>query len=309
MKIGITLPQCGENATIENVLSVARGAEEIGLDSLWITERLIWPLHPRTPYPASPDGDLPVEYQQVLEPLATLAFVAAHTRTIQLGTSVIDILFHNPIVLAKQLTTIDLISRGRLIFGAGIGWSEDEYQVSNVPFQNRGKRADEFLEVLKRCWSDDVVEFQGEFYQVPPCKIGPRPFQKPHPKILVAGFVPQTVERVVRLGNGYLPIFMGPLQELKESLELLRKKADEAGSESSRFEVVVLGFPQVMKEPAPDGDRFPMSGSYKQIGEDLGKLKALNINHLILGGLTGADFRVEERLDTASRLATLARSV
>jgi alkanesulfonate monooxygenase SsuD/methylene tetrahydromethanopterin reductase-like flavin-dependent oxidoreductase (luciferase family) len=171
LKIGIVLPQVGQRATKENVILMANLAEKEDIDSLWVFERLLWPLNPQTPYPGSPDGSLPVEGQKVLDPLETLAFVAANTSKIALGTSVIDMLFHNPVILARRFATLDVLSEGRIIAGLGIGWSRDEYRVSNVPFSNRGRRADEFIQALKRIWTDEVVEFKGEFYNIPASKI------------------------------------------------------------------------------------------------------------------------------------------
>jgi len=183
LKIGLVLPQAGQQATRENVIQMAKNAESEGFDSLWVFERLLWPINPQTPYVGTPDGSLPIEYQIMLDPLETLTYVAANTNKIALGTSVIDMLFHNPVILARRLATLDILSEGRSIAGFGIGWSKDEYQASNIPFQNRGKRADEFIQVLKRIWTDDVVEFKGKYYSIPASKIGPKPIQKPHPPV------------------------------------------------------------------------------------------------------------------------------
>src|SRR5215467_7001532 len=162
MKVGTTLPEFGTKATKENVIRLARMAEEEHFDSLWVNERLLWPLNPRT-NANSPGGNLPTYYQNVLDPLETLTFAAANTDKIALGTSVIDMLFHNPVILARRFATLDILSHGRSICGLGIGWSKDEYQVSNIPFKERGKRADEFIQILKRIWTDDVAEFTGKF--------------------------------------------------------------------------------------------------------------------------------------------------
>ncbi|HKG86939.1 MAG TPA: LLM class flavin-dependent oxidoreductase, partial [Nitrososphaeraceae archaeon] len=115
MKVGITLPQAGQQATRENVIQMAKSAESEGFDSLWVFERLLWPINPQTPYPATPDGRLPIESQIMLDPLETLTYVAAHTNKIALGTSVIDMLFHNPVILARRFATLDVLSEGRSI--------------------------------------------------------------------------------------------------------------------------------------------------------------------------------------------------
>jgi alkanesulfonate monooxygenase SsuD/methylene tetrahydromethanopterin reductase-like flavin-dependent oxidoreductase (luciferase family) len=115
MKAGILLPQTGESATRENILYIAKEAEKEGLDSLWVFERLLWPLRPKTPYPGTPDGTLPVEYQNVLDPLETLTYLAGNTNQISLGTCLIDMLFHNPVVLARRFATLDTLSQGRVL--------------------------------------------------------------------------------------------------------------------------------------------------------------------------------------------------
>ena len=145
MKAGMLLPQIRDSATRKNVLYIVKEAEREGLDSVWVAERLLWPLKPQTPYAGTSDGSLPAEYQNVLDPLETLTYLAGNTRHISLGTCVIDILFHNPVVLARRFATLDMLSHGLAITGLGIGWSKDEYDVSGIPYKHRGERANEFL--------------------------------------------------------------------------------------------------------------------------------------------------------------------
>jgi probable F420-dependent oxidoreductase len=204
MKIGITLPQTGQQATKDNVIYVAKEAEKEGFDSLWTFDRLLWPLNPQTPYGGTSDGCLPVDMQNVFDPIETLTFVAANTERIALGTSVIDMLFHNPVVLARRFATLDVLSKGRAIAGLGIGWSKDEYQVSGIPFKDRGARADEFIQALKKVWTDDIVEFKGEYYNIPASKIGPKPIQKPHIPICLGGFATNTFSRIAKYAQGWL---------------------------------------------------------------------------------------------------------
>ena len=150
MKIGLSLPQVGQGSKVkENLVYAAKQAEENGLDSIWVLERLLWPINSQSSYPATSDGRLPIEYQEVMDPLTTLSFLAANTKNIKLGTSVIDMLFHNPVILSKNFATLDILSEGRAIAGLGIGWLNEEYIASNIPLINRGKRADEFIEILK----------------------------------------------------------------------------------------------------------------------------------------------------------------
>jgi alkanesulfonate monooxygenase SsuD/methylene tetrahydromethanopterin reductase-like flavin-dependent oxidoreductase (luciferase family) len=130
VKIGFALPNIGPVATADAVVKVAQRAEALGYDSLWTIERLLWPVKPQTPYAITADGSLPDVYKYVLDPLDTLTFAAAHTRTIALGPSVLDIPYYNPVTLARRLTTIDFLSNGRLRVGLGLGWSKDEMDAS-----------------------------------------------------------------------------------------------------------------------------------------------------------------------------------
>src|SRR6266540_2338087 len=160
MKVGIRLPQTGKNAKLKNVIYLAEAADRNGFDSLWVLERLLWPISPQTQYPS---GNFPQDWQIVLEPLELLSFVAAITKKIYLGTSVIDMLFHNPVILARRFATLDVLSKGRAIAGLGIGWSRDEYEVSGIPFKDRGKRADEYIQILKQIWTAFKMSVQKGF--------------------------------------------------------------------------------------------------------------------------------------------------
>jgi alkanesulfonate monooxygenase SsuD/methylene tetrahydromethanopterin reductase-like flavin-dependent oxidoreductase (luciferase family) len=181
MKVGIRLPQTGKQAKLENVIHLAKAADSSGFDSLWVLERLLWPISPQTLHPSTPTGNFPQDWKIVFEPLELLSFVAAITKRIYLGTSVIDMLFHNPVILAKRFATLDVLSDGRALAGLGLGWSKDEFLASNIPFEHRGRRADEFIRLLKSIWSDETIEFNGQFYTIPPSKIGPKPPPKASP--------------------------------------------------------------------------------------------------------------------------------
>jgi probable F420-dependent oxidoreductase len=277
-----------ETLTRDNVIYIAKEAEKEGLDSVWVLERLLWPLKPQTPYVATPDGTLPVEYQNVLDPLETLTYLAGITDKISLGTCIIDMLFHNPVVLARQFATLDILSRGRAIAGLGIGWSKDEYEVSGVPYKHRGERANEFLQVLKRIWTDEVVEFKGQFYSIPASKIGPKPVQKPHPPILLGGFSPNTLLRIVNYADGWLPVAgFGPLEQLEQSINGLREGARKANKDPSKIRIFVLTYPNLLdsSSPAPSSEqqRSPMTGTTDQIGTDIDKIKSMGVEHIIFG--------------------------
>jgi probable F420-dependent oxidoreductase len=311
MKVGILLPQTGEVATSENVLYIGKEAEKEGLDSLWVFERLLWPVNPQTPYGGIPNTPIPVEYQSVLDPLETLTYLAGNTERISLGTSIIDIFFQNPVTLARRFATLDVLSGGRVIAGLGIGWSKDEYDASGIPYKHRATRADEYMQVLKRIWTDDVVEFRGQFYNILPSKIGPKPMQKPHPPILLAGFSPNSFSRVVNYADGWLPIAgFGPLEQLEQAINGLREGARKANKNPSNIRVVVLSYPNVLdssSQSSSSNQRSPMSGTIDQIGSDIDRIKAMGAEHMIFGyafSPIGRD--VKKMMEVTKQLARFA---
>ena len=288
MKVGITLPQAGEQSTTGNIVRTAKTAEDEGFDSLWVFERLLWPISPQTPYVATPDGSLPVEYQRVFDPLETLTFVAAKTNKITLGTSVIDILFHNPVVLARRFATLDVLSGGRTIAGLGIGWSKDEYQVSNIPFENKGKRADEFIQALKKIWTEDIVEFKGNYYNIPASKIGPKPIQKPHIPIFMGGFSPNTFKRIINYStNGWLGLIVGPLEYLENTIKSMNEMASKANKDPNEFKTILLTYPNIVESKneqlTNESQRFPLTGTIDQIGNDIKRIKKIGVDHIVFG--------------------------
>lgn len=275
MKVGIRLPQTGKNAKLENIMSLAKEADEKGFDSLWVLERLLWPVSPQ------PGENFPSDWQEVLEPLELLTFVAAITDRIQLGTSVIDIFFHNPVILAKRFATLDLLSGGRAIAGLGIGWSKDEFLASNIPMEKLGKRADEYIRLLKSIWSDEIIEFYGEFYNVPPSKIGPKPIQKPSLPIYFGGSNPNTFSRMAKYANGWIGVVRNNLDQLKITLSLLNQKVLEAEKNPNDFEIILIIYPNV-RQFSQKESLIPFSGSIEQVGNDIEMLKEMNVGHVIL---------------------------
>jgi probable F420-dependent oxidoreductase len=308
MKVGLVLPQFGEHATAENIIYIATEAEKEGIDSVWVLDRLLWPIKPQTPYVASPDGSLPVEYQNVLDPLTTLTYVAAVTEQISLGTSVIDFFFQNPIVLSKRITTLDILSDGRVIAGLGIGWSKDEYEVSGIPYKDKGTRADEYLQVLKKIWTDDVVEFKGQFYNIPASKIGPKPVQKPHPSILLGGFSPKTFSRIVNYANGWIGVAgFGPLEQLEQVINGLKESARKADKDPSKISIYMVSYPNVLESPS-NQIRAPMTGTIEQIGSDIEQIKAMGTDHIIFGHIFSSVGRdMKKMVEVTKELARFAK--
>jgi probable F420-dependent oxidoreductase len=298
MKVGIRLSQTGEHhARKENIFELAKKAESAGLDSLWVFERLIWPVNPQNPYPGGIDGKFPPDWQYILDPLETLTFVAAKTTKIKLGTSVVDMLFHNPIILSKRFATLDVLSEGRAIAGFGIGWSLDEYQVSSIPFRNRGKRADEYLQMLKRIWTDDTVEFRGQFYDIPPSKIEPKPLQKPHIPIYLGGYSEKTFARIANYANGWICTIRDSLEQVKSSIDKIKQECRRINRDLDDIEFAAILYPIIINSDNDDNNdnskqyehrnkqqqsRHLLSGSIEQVGNDFRQISETGVNHAIL---------------------------
>jgi probable F420-dependent oxidoreductase len=280
MRLGTTLLHMGRLAGPAALVRAAQHAEALGFDTLWAADRLLSPVAPRTPYPATPDGRLPAFYQVVLDPLESLTCVAAHTRGIGLGTAVLDIPFYNPVVLARRLTTLDVLSGGRLRAGFGLGWSEDEFEAAGAVAGERGARADEFLQVLKAVWTSDPVEFRGRFYRVPRAIIGPKPVQTPHPPLYLAAFAPPALRRAARLADGWLPAGLS-FPALEKLWGQLRELCQAAGRDPAALELILGAFVRVT--PAPLGaDRHPFTGTEAQVRADVARARALGASELLL---------------------------
>jgi probable F420-dependent oxidoreductase len=202
----------------------------------------------------------------VLDPVETLTFAAAYTSRIALATGVLNLPWYNPVLLARRLTTLDVLSRGRLRVGFGIGWSPDEYEAAGAPWQDRGKRADESIEVLKKIWTTDPVEFQGKHYRIAKSFIGPKPVQKPHPPIYMAAFTPSAMKRVAAEAHAWLPVGI-PLTGIGAMFEAIKNMAKEAGRDPSALELIVTAGVEIHKRPI-EKERIEFTGSVEQIGED-----------------------------------------
>jgi probable F420-dependent oxidoreductase len=297
LRVGFVLPQVGSMAGPGALIAVARRAEELGYDSLWVTDRLLFPLSPRAGYPPSADGSLPAPFQTVLDPLATLAFVAAHTNRVRLGTSVLNMPFYNPVLLARQLTTIDVVSEGRLDVGLGLGWSPDEFEAAGATFAGRGRRADEFIRVLKTIWTTDPVEFEGEYFRIAPSIIRPKPVQKPHPPLYLAAFTPGAMRRTAAFGDGWNPAAL-PLEAMAQMISAIRAMAGEAGRAAEEVGFVVRANCHITDEAQPDG-RAVFVGSIDQVAEDARAVEAL--------GATGIFFDVQYSPDVNTTQDVLER--
>src|SRR2546428_6988817 len=187
MKLGFGLPTGGTTATVENVTVLARHAEALGYCSLWVFQRLLCPVAPLNGYSGTPNGPWPAPLRSTLDPTVTLAFLAATTTRVRLGTSVLVAPFYSPIVLAKQLATLDVMSQGRLTVGLGIGWSRDEYDAAGTPWPQRGQRLGQVIQCLPALWTPGEKALKRTFFLRPSARLGPQPGPQPPAPPLIPG--------------------------------------------------------------------------------------------------------------------------
>jgi probable F420-dependent oxidoreductase len=275
MEFGICIPHYGKPIDVLKILDTVRQAEELAFDSVWVTDHILVP------------QTLEIIYRDhMLEPLALLSHVAAITRRVRIGTSVIILPYRNPIVVAKMLATIDQLSAGRLIFGAAVGWMEPEFAALGAPFDERGAFSDECLRLMKALWTQEKVSFEGRYFSFSDMQASPRPIQRPHPPIWVGGNSARARRRVAEYGDGWHATAM-PLEGLKAGIaDVVAKWARRGRTAEPVFSVripcAIEGVSQdVLHYPARPG-RDRLAGSMSAIVDRLGAYQELGIRHLAL---------------------------
>ena len=263
MRIGFGAPVSGAWATPRDLTSFGAQAEEAGYASLWTFQRLF--------IPAGAKMD-PV-YQSVLDPMVALGFLAAGTSRIRLGVALINMPFISPGLLAKQATTVDVLSGGRLDLGLGIGWLPEEFRLTGASMARRGARAEEYVRVLHELWNpgaDGMSQYDGEFYTVPPGRQDPEPVQRPGPPVILGGMSRPAMERAGRIADGWMTASRADLTRMRDNIKIVRTAAADAGRDPDKLRLVCRGVVRAGEEAhSPEtGERLLLSGSYAQIRAD-----------------------------------------
>ena len=264
MEIGIGAPVAGAWAGPRQLGRIGRLAEDLGYASLWTFQRLLVP----------PDRGRDVAYHSVLDPLLSLAYVAAHTRRVRLGVAIINLPFVSPVYLAKQGSTLDVLSDGRFDLGLGIGWSPLEFTASGTTTERRGARAAEYVAALRALWAsgDEPVRFDGAFYTIPESRMDPRPIQPSGPPILLGGAAPAALDRAGRLADGWMSRSGTVLADIAADIAVVHGAAERAGRDPGKLRIVSRGVvrydPTGAGTPDSAGGRRLLSGSAEQIRQD-----------------------------------------
>ncbi len=307
VKRGFQVLNAGPLATRENVVEAARRAEALGYDSLVVTDHIVIPRRIESRYPYNATGRIAVPPDaDYLEPLSMLCFLAGATTRIRFGPSVLVLPYRNPVLTAKMLATIDVLSGGRLFVGVGVGWMSEEFEVmGSPPFEARGAVADEWLQLFIKLWTEDNPVFEGTFYRVRDIGCFPKPVQKPHPPIFVGGNSRPAIRRAAKYGQSW-HAFRIPADELRGHVAYLKDEVSAAGRPAAacglsvRYGVRVVG-------PGGDATRRPPEepgrvfvGTASQVAEQLKPIVALGPTHAIFDCRTGT---FPEVLETMERLA------
>jgi len=219
---------------------LARRAEELGFESFWVPEHPVIPLKPSSPYPSSPDGIIPDVYGRIVDPFVALSRASAVTSTIKLGTGICLVPERNPLLLAKEIATLDLYSEGRFIFGIGAGWLKEETEVMGGDFPHRWTQTKDSILAMKELWTKDEAEYHGTHYDFPAVRSFPKPVQKPHPPVFLGGKALNAFKRVVEWGDGWMPN-RASVEEIRQGRETLNRLAKEAGRDPSTIQVMAFG--------------------------------------------------------------------
>lgn len=288
MEIGIHAAQLGRALDAQTVRNFATTCEELGVDSLWVSDHVCWPADIRSKYPYTDDGSFPAAPDTGwLDPIGTLLFIAGCTRRVRLGTTVLILPYRAPVATAKQLATLDVVSGGRLILGVGVGWMAEEAAVLGMPWDQRGRRSDEQLEVFGRLFSEPSPSFDGDFYQFPAVGFEPKPVQQPVP-VWVGGATAPAFRRVARYGHGFHAAFQ-PLDVVQREWAEVRAACEAIGRDPGELTLSLRLYLDPQSVMAAEKS---VAGNARAMADRLAQLREAGVGHLVLdpvarGGVAG----------------------
>lgn len=283
MKLGVQVPHFGPHAGVEGIEAIAGLAEEIGLDSVWASDHVVFPGKTNSAYPHSSSG-LPVENMSpFFEVLTTLSYVAAKTNTVRLGTSVLIAGLRNPVLSGKMISSLDVLSGGRLTLGLGAGWLEAEFEMlEGVEFKRRGSALEEIVAIWRTLWAGGRPEFSGEFFELEEMVFDPLPSQRPGPPIWIGGNSKRALRRAARIGDGWHAARVGPA-EFGELVGALNEEVEAAGRQPAEVEPSLTAMFRITDEPI-DVDRLrDLVGSPELIAEQLQRYGEAGAGTVVLG--------------------------
>jgi probable F420-dependent oxidoreductase len=313
MHFGVALPGRGPLARPDVLMKLAQKADELRYASVFVTDHVVIPSQYSSTYPYSPDGRTAGDWSQgYLDPLALMSFLAGATSRVRLGTSVLVIPYRNPVVTAKMLATLDVMSGGRVILGAGVGWLREEFEaLQSPPFDDRGKVTDEYLRLMRCCWTREPAEFKGEYYRLPSVSALPKPLQEGGIPIWTGGHTNVALRRAGELADGWHPIGHRPPAQLypaeyAEKVAVIHEWARKAGRDplaiTLSLRVPLELRPRTVK--ASGGDRVPFRGNAAEVLQDIRAYQAVGVTHFIFDPVSP---ELRAQLATMERFAAEVR--
>lgn len=254
MRIGISM---SATASMGDFGVIATKIEELGFDSVWLPEHPVMPVNHKSVYGGTPDGSIPKQMYLGVNPLIALSRASSVTTNLGIGTAVNLITEHNPLDLAKLIATLDFYSGGRFLFGIGTGWFREEAEIMGADFDHRWTQAREYVLAMKEIWTKEEAEFHGKYVDFPPVICNPKPAQDPHPPVLLGGNAKNVLKRVVKWGDGWLPIRLSPDDIVKAKKDIL-ELCDAEGRDPSTIQITMHSLP-------PDKE---LISRYEEIGVD-----------------------------------------
>ena len=288
MKVGIFLPVSGRAAAPEVLADAARQAEALGFASVWAAERMVnpWEMTTRYPYKADEQWFVPPE-SPFLETLTVLSFLSGVTDRVALGASVVVLPYRHPLFTARVATSIDTLSKGRLILGVGIGWMVEEFDALGVSFEDRAAMSAEQLRIFDLLWKDERPQFDGRHYRFPPVAVNPRPVQQPRFPVWVGGESEPARRRAGRYGDAWFPYFVRVTpEELSSRYENVRSMAADAGRDPDQVRLCCCRPVEVTAEPVPQEDDN-LAGTPDQLIEALKRYEAIGVEHMAVQFMRG----------------------
>lgn len=310
MKVGVLLnnfggfPETGRGARA--CIDLAREAERLGFDSVWVTDHVVLPTDRRTPYPHNDSGHFPYTWEQeIYEPITLMAALAEATERVEIGVSVLVIPYRHPLLTAKMLATADQLSGGRIVLGAGVGWLQEEFAALGLPterFDRRGAVTMDALRAIRAAWTADADAWHdGEFFRFEAIGTRPLPRRKPHPPIWIGGQGMRALQRTVELGQGYLAISSTP-EALGRDTTRLRNLCDEADRDFDALEIAHIDG-LVLSETAAAAEGATLVGPRAFILDELGRYAESGLTHLVAGVSRAGDHRYDRVLEALEEVA------
>jgi len=309
MKYGFTIPNRGPYAKPDILATLAKRGEELGYASISTGDHIVVPRRIASPYPYTSGGEFPgSDSGESMEQLTILSFLAGQTQTIRLVTSVIIVPHRNPLVAAKALATLDVLSKGRLVVGVGVGWMREEFEALGLPpFEERGAVTDEYIMAFKELWASDNPTFEGKYCRFSDITFLPKPVQKPHPPIWVGGESTAAIRRTAELADGWYPIGsnpqfpMGKPEQLEAGIKRLASRTRRAGRDPSEIEIIYRTHEYSLRRDgrsrsSSSGERRPFVGSADEIASDIRSYEKMGVSHLVVDF-----FRISNSLEEALR--------